>query len=187
MTSTYLATCFMTRIFHLLDKFTDAEKLSRVWLLGKYVMCGDNLPLMMKMLSFVWTLSFWRPLTRVSRAAVLLTLSCVAYKMTVFDTIANLLEYGNDGEVILGNTFMSEMWDGWLVASAHVNPLTPGMCTAFDTSLYAWHPPHVYAYLLWKPGQDCEWSNVEMFMFYHDSVSFIVGCFFVDFWMLCLA
>ena len=53
MTPTYLATCFMTRIFHLLDKFTDTEKLSRVLLLGKYVMCNDNLPFMMKMLSFV--------------------------------------------------------------------------------------------------------------------------------------
>ena len=134
-----------------------------------------------------WTLSIWRPMARVSRAAVLLTLSCVAHKMTVFDTIANLLEYGNSGDVILWNTFMSEMWDGWLVVSSHVNPLTPGMCTAFDTSLYAWHPTHVYAYLLWKPAQDCEWSNVEMFMFYHDSVSFIVGWFIVDFWMLCLA
>ena len=39
--------------------------------------------------------------------------------MTVFDTIANLLEYGNNGDVILWNTFMSEMWDAWLVVSAH--------------------------------------------------------------------
>ena len=185
MTPTYLATCFMTRIFHLLDKSTDAEKLSRVLLLGKYVMCSDNLPLMMKMLSFVGLCRFdalW-PVLAVLR---LLMLSCVAHKMTVFDTIANLLEYGNNGDVILWNTFMSEMWDGWLVVSAHVNPLTPGMCTAFDTSLYDWHSTHVYAYHLWKPAQDCEWSNVEMFMFYHDSVSF-VGWFIVDFWMLCLA
>ena len=134
-----------------------------------------------------WTLSFWRPMARVSHAAVLLTLSCVAHKMTVFDTIANLLEHGINGDVILWNTFMSEMWDCWLVVSAHVNLLTPGMCTAFDTPLYAWHPTHVYAYLLWKPAQDCEWSDVEMFMFYHDSVRFIVGWFIVDFWMLCLA
>ena len=40
-------------------------------------------------------------MARVSRAAVLLTLSCVAHKMTVFDIIANLLEYGNNGDVIL--------------------------------------------------------------------------------------
>ena len=40
-------------------------------------------------------------MARASRAAVLLTLSCVAHKMTVFDIIANLLEYGNNGDVIL--------------------------------------------------------------------------------------
>ena len=88
----------MTQIFHLLDKFTDAEKLSRVWFLCKYVMRDDNLPLMMKMLSFVGHFDALWPVF--SCAAVLLTLSCVAHKVTVFDTIENLLKYGNNDDVI---------------------------------------------------------------------------------------
>ena len=88
----------MMRIFHSLDKFTDAEKLSRVWLLSKYVMRDDKLPLMMKMLSFVGLCHFDALWPVFSRAAV--TLSCVAHNVNVFDTIENLLTNGNNGDVI---------------------------------------------------------------------------------------